>query len=169
MSIKRVDDGWFMAKLGNIEVLHMDMDALNEDSCSRYIEALARDIDERPNDERVGIVYLMHGNPRLSVLNGARRKAITDVLEQREAKLARTVAGYVMVCGDAVTRSVTKALFWFAPPPYPAKIVERVEDGMKFLAERLSGFDGGAFLREYRNAVGVARERMRLRASSRPV
>ncbi len=80
-------------------------------------------------------------------------------------KLGATIAAYTMVSNHAITRAVTKALFWFAPPPYPTQVVKHLDQALDFIGQRMPDFDREKFLKEYRHASGVADLRMKLRAA----
>lgn len=116
---------------------YMD-ERVSDASFGRYLEAVARDIDAAPPDQRRGVLY---DTPTPGLTSAARRRQLGEILDTRKDKLRTITAGYVMVTPSTVVRGVLTAIFWLAPPPYDNKVVGSTVEGFRWLGERCSWFE----------------------------
>ncbi len=99
---------------------------------------LARAIDERSDDVRVGVIFDVAD---VVGMDARRRKRVGETLNPREKKLAATTAAFVLVSASAVLRGALRAVFWIAPPSYPAEIAGTLREALELLARHLPAFD----------------------------
>lgn len=155
----RAEPGWFLAYLGNVQVVYMD-GRVSEAGFVRYMEALAADIDGRSErDERVAILYHV---PEPSAWSAKRRSALADVLKEREDLVRRNTIAYACATTSTLVRGGLKVLFWLAPPPYPNAVVATPRAGFDFLASFSPDLDPSllqtgyeALLREHEQHLGA--------------
>ena len=138
--------------IGDTQVVYMD-GRVTDASFDNYMRALIRDIDERAEPAKIGVVYHV---PQPSALSSARRRKLGEALKAREAKLARTTLAYAMATPSAVVRSGLRMLFWLAPPPYPNAVVATPLAAFEFLAQHRSGLDAEALNNELARMVAAA-------------
>jgi hypothetical protein len=142
--------------IGDTQVVYMD-GRVTDASFDAYVRAVRRDIDERPDSARVGVVYHV---PQPSALSSARRRKLGEALKAGEAKLARTTLAYAMATPSAVVRSGLRMLFWLAPPPYPNAIVASPHEAFEFIARFQNGLDPLALSTELARRVALAEPAM---------
>jgi hypothetical protein len=136
--------------VGIDDVMFVRMSAgLDAEVHQRHLDELARAIDLRTTEQRIGVVY---DAPSLDV-DARRRQQSAAVLDARREKLELTTAGFALVTPSAVTRGGLRAVFWLAPPPYPWTVTDTVEAALGWLAPRLPSLDVDSVSRRYRAAV----------------
>lgn len=156
-----VDDGWLMMYVGAVQVVWME-GRPPAASFARYVDALATEIDRRSRGARVAVIYCIDMPDGISnSIDAGQRKAVTDVLAARQTKLRETVAAYALVTGSSMVRTALRAMFWFAPPPYPNKVVATVREAAKFAAEHLPSVDVNEVERAFEHERSVYRRRHR--------
>lgn len=124
--------GLFFGQIGQVRVVFLGGLISNADF-QKFLSLLASDIDERPDTQQMGVLYHI---PDLGA-NPERRHAIAMTLREREAKLGKITAAYVMVTTSFIVRGVLKAIWWIAPPPYPCQVVATPNEGFTYLARHL--------------------------------
>jgi len=136
--------GLFFGRIGNVRVVFLGS-LISDADFAKFLSLLASDIDERADDQQMGVLYHI---PDLAS-HPERRQAIALTLKKREAKLAKITAAYVMVTGSFIVRGVLNAIWWIAPPPYPSSVVSTPDEGFAYLATHLVREDPVFLTRSY--------------------
>jgi hypothetical protein len=155
--------GWMLDYAGGVQVVYMD-GRVTDASFDAYLAALRKEIDERPDNQRLGIVYHV---PQPSALSSARRRKLGEVLKDREAKLARTTLAYAMATPSVAVRAGLRMLFWLAPPPYPNAVVASTREAFEFIARHQSALEPEALAAELARKVAAAEPQMAGRCAAR--
>jgi hypothetical protein len=140
-----VEPGLLMAGVGRVMFVYTD-NRITEAGFARHLLELARAIDQRDPDARVGVVYDTADGVEA---DARRRQRLGDLLRPRHEKLARTTAGFALVTHSPVLRGALRAIFWLAPPPYDWTIASNVREGLLFIQRRLPDLDVEDALRDY--------------------
>jgi hypothetical protein len=126
-----IDQGLWMTHVPHLMLTRMT-DKLTQRAFERYCEAWQRAIDARPNQARVVAAYDL---PSWPGLNAERRSQWARMLKSRERKLRETTAAMTLCSPSALVRGGMTAIFWLAPPPYPHKVVETMDQAFDMAAE----------------------------------
>jgi hypothetical protein len=137
-----------MVGVGDVMFVRFD-EPLSDAAFDRHLRELARAIDLRADQHRIGVVYDCVAQPPV---DARRRQRSAEVLAARRDKLERTTAGFVMVSPSPVMRGVLRAVFWLAPPPYEWTVTDDVRGALHWLAPRVSGLDVDDVVRRYADA-----------------
>jgi hypothetical protein len=141
---------------GGVQVVYMD-GRVTDASFDAYVAVTRKEIDERPESERVGVVYYV---PQPSALSSARRRKLGEVLKAREDKLGRTTLAYAMATPSLTVRAGLRMLFWLAPPPYPNAVVATPLEAFEFIARHQSALEPEALAAELARKVAAAEPAM---------
>jgi len=141
--------GLFMGRIGLVRVTCMTPQ-ISEQTFNYYLELLAREIDQTPLTQRMGV---FDHAPEAS-LTAERRNSLGILLKSRAEKLRQITAGYAMVTPSFVVRGALKAIWWMAPPPYPSTVVATTRAGFDAIARWVPGEDAGKLDDTYAAIMG---------------
>jgi hypothetical protein len=144
-----IDDGLLMTHYPGLLVVQLG-DGLTPSAFDRYCDAWLRSVDARPAFARIAAVYDL---PSWPGLNAQQRQQWGAMLKSREQVLRRTTVGMALASPSPIVRAALTGVFWFAPPPYPHKVVDGPYAAFEFAGEKLGEFDAGAALRAYERLV----------------
>ncbi len=131
-----IGEGWLIAHYPRVQCAYFGP-KVSDRSFEDYLERLVKDIQDRPNARRTGVLYYAEN----ADMDSPRRRRMAKVLDEHEDKLTRSTAAYALATSSPFVRGVLTTLFWLAPPGYPYKIVGTPEQGLAFIAEHLRGVD----------------------------
>lgn len=123
---------------------------LDQPSFTRHLEMLARDIDTRPLDAKVAVLY---DCPVAAVISARQRKELAEMLEKRRLRLQLTTAVYAMATSSAIARGLLRGVFWLSPPPYPHHVVDTSIEAFRAFRQYLPDIDPDACERAYRKLL----------------
>ena len=141
--------GWFLDWIENVQVVYMD-GRVTDASYGQYLVAVARDIDERGDDDAASILYHV---PQPSALSADRRTKLAAILKEREARLRTITRSYVMATPSLLVRSGLRMIFWLAPPPYPNSVVATPREGYEFIARHEANVDPVSWAAEHQRLL----------------
>jgi hypothetical protein len=134
--------GWFLDWIGDVQVVYMD-GRVTDSSYALYLDAVAREIDGRSEDDAVSVLYYV---PQPSAVTADRRIRLGAVLKERERRIRGFTRAYAMATPSLVVRSGLKMVFWLAPPPYPNAVVSTPREGFEFIARHHPAVDPDAWV-----------------------
>lgn len=117
------------------------------DEHARFVNALERELSERPASDRIAIIYYV---PSGGSFDAVERRRVNEVLDRYLDKRRKTTLLYVLASPSAVTRGVVTAMFWVSRPPYSYRMVANLGAAMDEVANVLPGFDRREFEGEAR-------------------
>ncbi len=130
LEVKGEGIGWRLAYWRrNLQICFVDANVVTDESYASYIRAVAEDIDTAPPGKRA-VFYRSVGAQGMSA---SRRRALGEVLDARREKLREITRAFAFVTPSTVSRGILQAIFWFAPPPYPHKVVRSSLDALEYL------------------------------------
>ena len=134
-----VGGGWLLTYFGDVQCVYFGPE-VDDESFEAFVETFERDIAERSDARRVGVLYYV---PETAAMGSPRRRRVAKVLSAYEGKLKRTTLAYAMATRSPFVRGVLSTMFWLAPPGYPYKMVASVEQGLGFISEHVLALDRG--------------------------
>ena len=72
------------------------------------------------------------------MMSAPHRKQIADWLKSDKARLEQFHASLAFVAASAILRGILTAVYWVAPPPYPYKIFEHIDDAKTWTLARIA-------------------------------
>ena len=125
-----IERGLLMAYVGPIMVIRIGS-VFPDASFERYLEEWKRSVEGRPRDASV---FALYDIPIWPGMQPVQRRRWSEMLKRHEGRLRTTTRGMALATPSALTRGAARAVFWFAPPPYPHVVVDTPEAAFVHLA-----------------------------------